>query len=77
MEIEYYPHDFNNIKQLTIEYDVFHFSAPNALHGIKEGSIQPPKDRDLTIFSETVIDEIENKMYGDITSFINANTGVF
>lgn len=77
MEIEYYPHDFNNIKQVTTEYDVFHFSAPHALHNIKEGGISPPNDRDMSIFNENVINEIENQKYGDITQFINANTGVF
>lgn len=77
MGMEYYPHDFNNIKQVTTEYDTLHFSAPHALHSIKEGSILPPKDRDMTIFTEAVINEIENQKYGDITAFINANTGVF
>jgi len=77
MGVEYYPHDFNNVKQVTTEYDVFHFSAPHALHNIKEGSIELPKDRDITIFTEPVIEEIENQKYRDITDFINANTGVF
>lgn len=77
MQIDYYPHDFNNIKQITTEYDVMHFSAPNALHSIKEGGIQLPNDRDPTIFNENIINEIENQKYKDITDFINANTGVF
>jgi sulfotransferase len=77
MQIDYYPHDFNNIKQITTEYDSMHFSAPYTLHSIKEGGIQLPNDRDLTIFNENVINEIENQKYRDITDFINANTGVF
>lgn len=76
MGVEYYPHDYNNVKQTIFENDVFHFSAPDGLHKIKEGKISPPKERDMTIFPQHIIDEIENKKYADITNFIKTNTGV-
>lgn len=76
MGMEYFPHDFYNVKQTIFENDVFHFSAPDGLHKIKEGKIQPPKERDLSIFPKNIINEIENVKYSDITNFIKTNTGV-
>ena len=75
LELDYYPHDLDNLKQTIIENDMFHGFAPNTLHKIKEGKILPPNPRDITIFDEEFINLIENETYGDITSFIKTNSG--
>lgn len=72
--MEYFEHDVNNIKQIIVEHDTFHGYAPNSLHKIKEGKLEPPNPRDLTIFDEKFINEIENNRYNDITEFIKINT---
>lgn len=69
--IEYYQHDFNNIKQVIIEQDLHHGFAPNSLHKIKEGSLKL-KPRDNTIFKPEYLDDIENNRFGDITGFIKS-----
>lgn len=74
MDVEYFEHDINNVKQTIVEHDTFHGYAPNSLHKIKEGKISPPSPRDLTIFDEEFINKIENERYKDITEFINMNS---
>ena len=74
LELEYYEHDVNNVKQIIIEHDMFHGFAPNSLHKIKEGKITPPTSRDTTIFQEDFIDRIENERYKDIAEFISINS---
>jgi len=74
LELEYFPHDVENVKQVIIENDTFHGFAPNTLHKIKEGKITPPTPRDTTIFQEDFIYQIENERYKDITDFIAANS---
>jgi len=74
LDIEYFEHDINNIKQSIVEHDMFHGYAPNSLHKIKEGKLLPPNSRDLTIYDEKFIKFIENDKYKDITNFIKANT---
>jgi len=71
--IEYYNHDFTNIRQSIYERDTSHGFAPNTLHKIKEGSILPPNPRDLSIYDEAFIKKIETETYLDITEFINKN----
>lgn len=73
MGLEYFDHDFNNIKQTLVEHDIHHGYAPNSLHKIKEGQLLPPNPRDLTIFDEKYMNHIENEKYNDITTFINNN----
>jgi len=74
LDMEYFPHDITNIQQTIVEHDMFHGYAPNSLHKIREGEISPPAPRDLTIFDEKFINEIENERYKDITEFITVNT---
>ena len=69
--LEYYEHDFENIKQTIFEQDMHHGFAPNSLHKIKEGKLLPSNSRDLSIFDGNYIKEIENERYGDVTKFIN------
>jgi len=73
METEYFDHDFNDVKQTIYEEDIHHGFAPHTLHKIKEGKILPPNPRDLTIYDDKFVEEIETK-YQDITNFININT---
>jgi len=70
--VEYYQHDFNNIKQITIEYDTQHGEAPHSLHTIKNKIIPSKINRDLSIYDEGFIKKIE-KEYADITTFIDVN----
>jgi sulfotransferase len=42
LELPPFKYDFNNIKQVTHEYDVYH--GYKGLHDIKEGPITPPED---------------------------------
>lgn len=74
MDIEYFEHDINNVKQTIFEEDIHHGYPPDSLHKIKEGKILPPNSRDLTIYDSEFIDKIENERYKDITDFINTNT---
>lgn len=74
MEIEYYDHDLNNIKQTIFEEDIHHHFAPNSLHKIKEGKIFPLLPRDLTIYDSEFIKKIETELFPDITDFIKKNT---
>lgn len=66
-----YKHDFNNIKQTVFEQDMHHGFAPNSLHKIKEGKLEPPKPRDTSVFKGDFIEKIEKERFGDITNFIN------
>jgi len=70
LEIPRFKHDFNNIKQTIIEADLYHGFAPHSLHTIKEGKLELPRKRDMTIFDKPYMDEIENRRFGDITLFI-------
>jgi sulfotransferase len=74
MELDYFNHDLNNIKQSIYEEDIHHNYAPNSLHKIKEGKLQSPNPRDLTIYNDDFIKKIENEIFKDITDFINTNT---
>ncbi len=74
MEIEYFNHDLNNVRQTIFEEDIHHGFAPNSLHKIKEGKILPPNPRDLTIYDDEFIKKIEVDLFNDITKFINTNT---
>jgi sulfotransferase len=69
-----FKHDFNSIKQVIVEYDLFHGFAPNSLHKITEGSLNELKPRDMTIFDRQYMENIENNRFGDITYFINNNS---
>ena len=71
LKIEYFKHDFENIKQTVFEQDMHHGFAPNSLHRIKEGKLELPRQRDYLIFNEEYIKEIEEKRYKDITDYIN------
>jgi len=65
LELPSYDYDFNNVKQVTNELDVYH--GYKGLHDIKEGPITPPEElpwKDM--FDETFIDEI-----GSRYSFLN------
>ena len=72
MDLEYFSHDFNNVKQVTKEYDIMHGFPPHSLHKIKEGKVLSEVKRDLTIFDDNYINEIENVEYKDITELINS-----
>jgi sulfotransferase len=69
--MEYYQHDFENIKQTIFEEDMHHGFVPNGLHTIKEGKLEQPKPRDLTVFKEQYLEELEKQRFVDITNFIN------
>ena len=73
LNIQYYQHDFDNIKQVILEQDMHHGFAPNSLHKIGEGKLQLPKSRDnYNIFKKEYLDDIENNRFNDITQFINS-----
>ena len=69
-----FKHDFKSIKQVVIEYDMFHGFAPNSLHKITEGTLNPLKPRDMTVFDSDYMNNIENNRFGDITYFIKNNS---
>ena len=71
LELPKFNHDVKNIKQTISEQDLMHGFAPNSLHKIKEGVLTKPVNRDLTIFKEEYINDIENVRFRDITDFIN------
>jgi sulfotransferase len=65
LELPKFEYDFENIKQVTHELDVYH--GYKGLHDIKEGPIQPPEDIPWRgMFEEPFIDEI-----GQRYSFLN------
>jgi sulfotransferase len=70
LEIPYFEHDFNNVKQHTKESDLFHGYVPGILHNIREGAITKPAPRDLSIFKEDYMLDIELNRYKDITELI-------
>ena len=74
MDMEYFNHNLDNVKQSIYERDIHHGYAPNSLHKIKEGKILPPNPRDLTIYDEEFVKKIETDLFEDITDFINTNT---
>jgi|SaaInlStandDraft_1057018.scaffolds.fasta_scaffold14370_2 sulfotransferase len=60
-----YEYDFNNIKQVTNEHDVYH--GYKGLHDIREGAITPPEGTPWAgMFEDSFIDEI-----GQRYSFLN------
>ena len=61
----------NNIKQTIVEDDMMHGFAPHSLHGITEGKLNLPRQRDMTIFDKPYMDQIEKERFGDVTQFIN------
>ena len=69
-----FQHDLENIKQTIKEDDLMHGFRPNALHKIKEGKLEKPKSRDMTIFDRQYMYNIEHERFGDITQFINNNS---
>lgn len=71
LELEKFQHDFNNIKQVINEHDMFHGFAPHSLHKIKEGCLEKPKPRDWSVLDKNFISNLENDKFKDITSFIN------
>ncbi len=66
-----FKHDLLNIKQTVIEDDMMHGFRPGALHTIAEGKLTPPRPRDMTIFDQAYMDDIEKNRFGDVTQFIN------
>lgn len=74
LELPRFQHDLINIKQTIREDDLMHGFAPNALHKIKEGKLERPQPRDMTIFDQNFMRQIEQEYFGDITQFINNNT---
>jgi sulfotransferase len=65
LELPKFEYDFNNIKQVTHEHDVYH--GYKGLHDIKEGPITPPEDIPWQgMFEDQFIDEI-----GQRYSFLN------
>ena len=65
LELPKFDYDFENVKQVTHEHDVYH--GYKGLHDIKEGPITPPEDlpwKDM--FEQPFIDEI-----GQRYSFLN------
>jgi len=71
LEIDSFEHDFENIKQSIVEHDLMHGFAPHSLHKIKEGKLTKPKPRDMTIYKEDYMNQIEKNRFKDITEFIN------
>jgi len=69
-----FQHDLQNIKQTVDEDDMMHGFAPHSLHGITEGKLTTPRPRDLTIFDQKYIDQIEKERFGDVTQFINKHS---
>lgn len=72
--MEKFTHDFENVKQVLFEQDMHHGFAPNSLHKIREGMLERPTPRDLSIFHTEYIRNLENNRFKDITDFINANS---
>lgn len=66
-----YEHDFENIKQVLFEQDMHHGFAPHTLHSIREGKLETPRTRDLSIFHGDYIEKLENERFKDVTEFIN------
>jgi sulfotransferase len=66
-----FKHDFENIKQSITEEDIHHGFAPHALHSIKEGKLEPPRQRDTSIFKQEYINQLEHERFKDVTDFIN------
>jgi sulfotransferase len=65
LELPSFEYDFENVKQVTHEHDVYH--GYKGLHDIKEGPITPPEDLPWKdIFEEPFIEEI-----GQRYSFLN------
>ena len=71
LELPRFQHDLENIKQSICEDDMMHGFAPHSLHGIKEGKLMPPRQRDMTIYDQTYMNSIEKERFGDVTQFIN------
>lgn len=71
LKLERFYHNFSDIKQTIFEQDLHHGFAPNSLHKIKEGKLNPPNSRDNSIFKKEFIDKLENERFGDVTNFIN------
>jgi hypothetical protein len=70
LELPKFEYDFNNIKQVTHELDVYH--GYKGLHDIKEGPIVPPK-QDIPwegMFEQAFIDEI-GKRYSFLNGIAN------
>ena len=68
-----FKHDFNNIKQVTIEYDTQHGEAPRSLHTIQNKIVPTKIQRDLSVYDKDFIDRINNE-YQDISTFIKVNS---
>lgn len=66
-----FEHDFENVKQVLFEQDLHHGFAPHSLHTIREGRLEAPRTRDLSIFHGDFIEKLENERFGDVTNFIN------
>ena len=71
-----FQHDLINIKQTIVEDDMMHGFQPGALHKINEGKLTPPTPRDMTIFDQTYINNIEKERFADVTQFINNHSTV-
>jgi len=66
-----YEHDFENVKQTLFEEDMHHGFAPQSLHTIREGKLDRPRTRDLTVFNGDYIEKLENERFQDVTNFID------
>lgn len=66
-----FEHNFEDIKQVIEELDMYHGFAPGSLHTIKEGKLERPKPRDLSVFNNDYVRKLELERFGDITNFIN------
>lgn len=71
LELPFYQHDFENIKQNINENDMFHGFAPNSLHKIKEGKLMK-KTYKPEFFDQNYLDKIDNERYEDITKIIDS-----
>jgi len=70
--IKPFRYNFDNIKQVTVEYDTIHGYSPDALHAIKEGKIDKNIKTDRSIFPDFFIKDLEEK-YGWIDQIIKDN----
>ena len=69
LELPQYEYDFQNIKQVTTEHDVYH--GYKGLHDIKEGSIRPPEGEPWAgIYEDKFINEIAER-YQFLNSIAN------